>query len=37
MVYAAEEYPADRRGMVIGVIQGYSSAGSIACAGPRYR
>jgi MFS transporter, putative metabolite:H+ symporter len=32
MVYAAEEYPADRRGMVIGVIQGCSSLGSVACA-----
>ena len=33
MVYAAEEYPADRRGMVIGVIQAFSSLGSIICAG----
>ncbi|MBI4706003.1 MAG: MFS transporter [Deltaproteobacteria bacterium] len=33
MVYAAEEFPADRRGMVIGVIQGCSSLGAIACAG----
>lgn len=33
MVYAAEEYPADRRGMVIGVIQAFSSLGSIMCAG----
>jgi MFS transporter, putative metabolite:H+ symporter len=33
MVYAAEEFPADRRGMVIGIIQGFSSLGSIACAG----
>jgi putative MFS transporter len=33
MVFAAEEFPADRRGMVIGVIQGSSSLGSIACAG----
>ena len=33
MVYAAEEYPADRRGMVIGVIQAFSSLGSIVCAG----
>lgn len=32
MVYAAEEYPADRRGMVIGVIQGCSSLGAITCA-----
>jgi MFS transporter, putative metabolite:H+ symporter len=33
MVYAAEEYPKERRGMVIGVIQGFSSLGAIACAG----
>ncbi len=33
MIYAAEEFPADRRGMVLGVIQGFSSLGSIACAG----
>jgi putative MFS transporter len=33
MVYAAEEFPAARRGMVIGVIQGCSSLGSVACAG----
>jgi putative MFS transporter len=33
MVLAAEEFPADRRGMVIGVIQGCSSLGSIVCAG----
>jgi putative MFS transporter len=33
MVYAAEEFPADRRGMVIGVIQGFSSLGAIVCAG----
>ena len=32
MVYAAEEYPADRRGMVIGVIQGCASLGAITCA-----
>jgi putative MFS transporter len=32
MVYAAEEFPADRRGQVIGVIQAASSLGSIACA-----
>ncbi len=31
MLYAAEEFPADRRGMVIGVIQAFSSLGSIAC------
>ena len=33
MVIAAEEFPASRRGMVIGVIQGMSSLGSIVCAG----
>jgi putative MFS transporter len=33
MVYAAEEFPAARRGLVIGVIQGCSSLGSVACAG----
>lgn len=33
MVYAAEEYPADRRGMAIGVISACSSLGSIVCAG----
>ncbi|HEY8515528.1 MAG TPA: MFS transporter [Candidatus Binatia bacterium] len=32
MVYAAEEYPAERRGMVIGVIQACSSLGAITCA-----
>lgn len=33
LVYAAEEFPADRRGMVIGAINGFSSLGAIACAG----
>ncbi len=33
MVYAAEEFPADRRGMVIGVIQAFSSLGAIVCVG----
>lgn len=33
MIYAAEEFPADRRGMVIGVIQGFSSLGAVVCAG----
>ncbi len=33
MVIAAEEFPADRRGMVIGVIQAFSSLGAIACVG----
>jgi putative MFS transporter len=32
MIYAAEEFPADRRGMVIGVIQAFSSLGAIVCA-----
>jgi putative MFS transporter len=33
MIYAAEEYPKDRRGMVIGVIQACASLGAITCAG----
>ena len=33
MVYAAEEFPADRRGMVIGVIQAMTSLGAVTCAG----
>ncbi len=33
MVLAAEEFPAARRGMVIGVIQAFSSLGAIVCAG----
>ncbi len=33
MVYAAEEFPADRRGMVIGVITAMGSLGAITCAG----
>ncbi|MEM9068602.1 MAG: MFS transporter [Myxococcota bacterium] len=33
MMIAAEEFPASRRGMVIGVIQACSSLGSILCAG----
>ena len=33
MVYVAEEYPADRRGMVLGVVQGVASLGSVVCAG----
>ena len=32
MVYAAEEYPADRRGTVIGVLQAFSSLGAVFCA-----
>ena len=33
MVIAAEEFPAERRGMVIGVITAMASLGSIVCAG----
>lgn len=33
MVYAAEEFPAKRRGLMIGLIQGFSSLGSVAGAG----
>ncbi len=33
MIYAAEEFPSDRRGMVIGVIQACSSLGAVVCAG----
>jgi MFS transporter, putative metabolite:H+ symporter len=29
MVYAAEEFPADRRGMVIGVVSAFASLGAI--------
>ena len=32
MVYAAEEFPADRRGFVIGVIQAATMLGSVSCA-----
>jgi len=32
VVYAAEEFPADRRGLAIGVIQGFFSLGAVACA-----
>jgi putative MFS transporter len=32
MVYAAEEFPADRRALAMGVVQTASSVGSIACA-----
>ncbi len=32
MVYAAEEFPADRRGFALGVVQTASSVGSITCA-----
>lgn len=33
MVVAAEEFPAERRGMVIGVVSASAGLGSIACAG----
>jgi MFS transporter, putative metabolite:H+ symporter len=33
MVYVAEEFPADRRGFAVGVLQGASSLGSVICAG----
>jgi putative MFS transporter len=33
MVYASEEFPAERRGMVIGIIQACSALGAITCAG----
>ncbi len=33
MVYAAEEFPAAKRGLMIGLIQAFSSLGSVACAG----
>ena len=33
MVVAAEEYPAERRGMVIGVVSASGGLGSIVCAG----
>lgn len=33
MVYAAEEFPATRRGLVLGLFQAFSSLGAIVCAG----
>lgn len=33
MVVAAEEFPAHRRGLAIGLIQGFNSFGGIVCAG----
>lgn len=33
MIYVAEEFPADRRGFAVGVIQGLNSLGAIMCAG----
>jgi putative MFS transporter len=32
MVYAAEEFPAERRGFALGVVQGASVLGSVVCA-----
>jgi putative MFS transporter len=32
LIYAAEEFPADRRGLAIGVIQAFSALGSVLCA-----
>ena len=33
MVFAAEEFPAQKRGLVMGLTQGFASLGSVACAG----
>ena len=33
MVIAAEEFPAERRGMVIGVVSATAGLGSVVCAG----
>lgn len=33
MVYAAEEFPAKKRGLMIGLIGGFASLGAVACAG----
>lgn len=33
MVYLAEEFPADRRGFAVGMMQGLNSLGAIVCAG----
>jgi putative MFS transporter len=33
MVYAAEEFPAEKRGLMIGLIQAFSSLGAVVCAG----
>ncbi|MGE0787595.1 MAG: MFS transporter [Sandaracinaceae bacterium] len=33
MVYAAEEFPSAKRGLMIGLIQAFSSLGSVVCAG----
>ena len=33
MVFAAEEFPAKKRGLVVGLIQAFSSLGGVVCAG----
>ncbi len=33
MVYAAEEFPAEKRGLMMGLIQAFSSFGAVTCAG----
>lgn len=33
MIYLAEEFPADKRGLAVGMMQGINSFGAIACAG----
>lgn len=33
MMYAAEEFPAKKRGLMIGLIQAFSALGSVVCAG----
>jgi putative MFS transporter len=33
MIYAAEEFPAERRGLAIGLVQASSGLGSVTCAG----
>jgi putative MFS transporter len=33
MVFAAEEFPAAKRGLVMGLTQGFASLGSVVCAG----
>lgn len=33
MVYVTEEFPADRRGFAVGILQGLNSFGAILCAG----
>lgn len=33
MVFAAEEFPAHKRGLIMGLTQGFASLGSVVCAG----